>query len=879
MCVDYRQLNAKTRKDAYPLPRIKETLDALAGAHWFSTLDLASGYNQVPVAEKDRAKTAFCTPFGLFEFERMPFGLCNAPGTFQRRMERIFGDQSLQSVLLYLDDVIVFSTSIEQHLQQLEMVLSRFQMKGLKAKMSKCHFFQKEVQYLGHRVSSEGVATDPDKISAVENWRVPRDVTEVRSFLGFCSYYRRFVKGFAQLAAPLHQLVANVIKVAKESRKRPAAVLPTMWTEECNHSFSELKRMFTSTPILAFADFTKPFVLEVDASHQGLGAVLSQDHQGKLRPVAYASRSLRGSERNMENYSSMKLEFLALKWAISETFREYLLGSKCTVYTDNNPLSHFQNIKLGATEQRWAAQLAAFDFTVHYKPGRNNGNADSLSRQYSDQDVPQEQPNQHANTSSNILPNVEKPVVVAQQQIGVFPSRSPDDLATLQGADLTIEVFLSFWKRGKPPNKEERLLLSKDVKRLVQQWDRILEKEGVLYRQVTAPHGEVYAQLLLPMCLHEELLNNLHDKHGHQGVRRTTDLARQRCYWPGMGADVENHCRSCQRCVLSKAVQPGVKTYQGTLLATQPMEILAIDFTLLEPATDGKENVLVMTEVFSKYTQAVPTKDQTALTVAKVLVDSWFNRFGVPKRIHSDQGRNFESALIRQVCQLYGIEKSRTTPYHPQGNGQCERFNRTLHDLLRSLPPEKKRVWPKYISQLVWAYNTSAHRSTGNTPYGLMFGVPPRVPADFLLGEGTTEDTTSSWDEWVQQHRERLQVARDLARKNLQQAADYRQQHHNQQARDAGFTEGQLVYLKDHQCKGRRKIQDVWSPVLYLVVRVPTESGGPYTITRADGTADVRRVHRAEMRAAHLEILPSAPMTPNPCLSSSNQDIPVWRCQ
>ncbi|XP_034085120.1 uncharacterized protein K02A2.6-like isoform X2 [Gymnodraco acuticeps] len=552
------------------------------------------------------------------------------------------------------------------------MVLSRFQMKGLKAKMSKCHFFQKEVQYLGHRVSSEGVATDPDKISAVENWRVPRDVTE-----------------------------------------------------------------------------------------------------------------------------------------------------------------------------------------------------------YSDQDVPQEQPNQHANTSSNISPDVEKPVVVAQQQIGVFPSRSPDDLATLQGADLTIEVFLSFWKRGKPPNMEERLLLSKDVKRLVQQWDRILEKEGVLYRQVTAPHGEVYAQLLLPMCLHEELLNNLHDKHGHQGVRRTTDLARQRCYWPGMGADIENHCRSCQRCVLSKAVQPGVKTYQGTLLATQPMEILAIDFTLLEPATDGKENVLVMTDVFSKYTQAVPTKDQTALTVAKVLVDSWFNRFGVPKRIHSDQGRNFESALIRQVCQLYGIEKSRTTPYHPQGNGQCERFNRTLHDLLRSLPPEKKRVWPKYISQLVWAYNTSAHRSTGNTPYSLMFGVPPRVPADFLLGEGTPEDTTSSWDEWVQQHRERLQVARDLARNNLQQAADYRQQHHNQQARDAGFTEGQLVYLKDHQCKGRRKIQDVWSPVLYLVVRVPTESGGPYTITRADGTADVRRVHRAEMRAAHLEILPSAPMTLNPCLSSSNQDIPA----
>lgn len=373
MCVDYRQLNAKTRKDAYPLPRIEESLDALAGAQWFSTLDLASGYNQVPVAERDKAKTAFCTPFGLFEFERMPFGLCNAPGTFQRLMERIFGDQSLHSVLLYLDDVIVFSSSVEQHLQRLEVVLSRLKKRGLKAKLSKCHFFKQEVQYLGHRVSREGVGTDSEKTSAVANWRQPHDVTEVRSFLGFCSYYRRFVKGFAQLAAPLHQLVADVLKTAKKGKAKPGTFLPKMWTDACEQSFRELKRTLTCAPILAFADFTKPFVVEVDASHQGLGAILSQENQGRLKPVAYASRSLRRSERNMENYSSMKLELLALKWAISEKFREYLLGSKCTVYTDNNPLSHFQSIKLGATEQRWVAQLAAFDCTVQNRMWEETG--------------------------------------------------------------------------------------------------------------------------------------------------------------------------------------------------------------------------------------------------------------------------------------------------------------------------------------------------------------------------------------------------------------------------------------------------------------------------------------------------------------------------
>lgn len=439
-------------------------------------------------------------------------------------------------------------------------------------------------------------------------------------------------------------------------------------------------------------------------------------------------------------------------------------------------------------------------------------------------------PNQH---------DPEGPEVVTQQQIVVFPSRSRAELATLQSADPILKVFLSFWQADNPPTKEQRLQLSVEVQCLLRQWDHILEKDGLLYRQITATHGELGNELLLPQCLQQELLHSIHDQYGHQGVRRTTDLARQRCYWPGTGEEIERYCRDCQRCVLSKAVQPRVRIYQDVLLASQPMEVLAIDFTLLEPATDGRENVLVMTDVFSKFTQAIPTKNQSAVTVAKVLVDSWFNWFGVSKRMHSDQGRNFESALIRQLCQLHGIVKSRTTTYHPQGNGQCERFNRTLHDLLRSLPPQKKRTWPKHIPQLVWAYNISTHRSSGHSPYALLFGVPPRLPMDFLLGAEASEETTSSWDEWVQQHLERLQVARNVARKNLEEAAEYSQQHHNQQACNSGFREGQLVYLKDHRCQGRRKIQDVWSPVLYQVVEAPTEPGGPYTITLADGTGTV----------------------------------------
>lgn len=380
MCVDYRPLNGKTRKDAFPLPRIEESLDALSGARWFSTIDLASGYNQVPVLEKDRPKTAFCTPFGLFEFNRMPFGLCNAPSTFQRLMQRMFGDQQGQSLLLYLDDIVIYSSSVEQHLQRLEMVLGRLQKEGLKAKLEKCAFFQQEVGYLGHVISSQGVSTDPKKIEAVANWRRPSQVSELRSFLGFASYYRRFVSGFAKLAGPLHQLVAEL--AGTKPRKGSGQALGAAWTPQCEESFEALKSRLVSAPVLAYADFSRPFILEIDASYSGLGAVLSQETDSGIRPVAYASRGLRPTERNMSNYSSMKLEFLGLKWAMTEKFREYLLGHKCIVFTDNNPLSYLQSSKLGATEHRWAAQLASFDFDIKYRSGRSNRNADALSRQH-----------------------------------------------------------------------------------------------------------------------------------------------------------------------------------------------------------------------------------------------------------------------------------------------------------------------------------------------------------------------------------------------------------------------------------------------------------------------------------------------------------------
>lgn len=282
-----------------------------------------------------------------------------------------------------------------------------------------------------------------------------------------------------------------------------------------------------------------------------------------------------------------------------------------------------------------------------------------------------------------------------------------------------------------------------------------------------------------------------------------------------MSSGVAQWCQACERCQAAKDNQPPARSYLGHLLASRPNKILAMDYTVLEPTHNGVENVLVMTDVFSKYTLAVPTRDQRASTVARVLVTEWFSKFGVPARIHSDQGRNFESSLVQQLCALYGVEKSRTTPYHPAGSSQCERFNRTLHNLLCTLPVSRKRDWSSCLPQVLYSYNTTPHQATGESPFFLMFGQEGRLPIDFLLGR-VQEPVGCGVHEWIQEHQTRLQIAFEGARERLRIAAERRKRNYDQHVRDAPLQEGQLVRLWGFSSRGRRKIQDLWGLVVYI---------------------------------------------------------------
>ena len=355
-------------------------------------------------------------------------------------------------------------------------------------------------------------------------------------------------------------------------------------------------------------------------------------------------------------------------------------------------------------------------------------------------------------------------------------------------------------------------------------------------------------QIVLPSSMQSMLLTTVHNQNGHQGEERTYALAQQRCYWPGMFNDVKTWVKNCKNCAVAK--QPSVKPRNplGHLLATRPLEVIAIDFTVIEQSSDRIENVLVITDVFSKYTIAVSTKDQTARTTAIVLVKQWFVKFGIPDRIHSDQGKQFESKLIYHLCSSYGIRKSKTTTYHPQGNSQCERFNRTMHDLLRTLTLREKRNWPKYLDELLYSYNSTVHSSTGFSPYYLMFGREARLPIDLLLGG--KEDNCN---DWVDLHQHRLKEAFLIANQKLALAAKSRKTLFDKKAKPYIFNIGDVVYLKEHQFSGRHKIQNIYSSKLYKVVGQPDLENYVYSIQLVERPDEIRNVHSTELKRAVVE--------------------------
>lgn len=862
VCVDYRQLNANTVKDAYTLPRIDEMLDQLAGSSYFSILDMKSGYHQVELEESHKPRTAFTAgPLGFYEYNRLPFGLSNAPATYQRLMEECLEGLNHDICLVYLDDIIIFSDSYESHLERLGRVFDRLKDCGMKLSRKKCHLFQKRVKYVGHIVSAEGIEPDPAKLEKVRDWPAPTDADELRQFLGFAGYYRKFIRDFSKIAKPLNDLLGGGKKNCKRNNKKRRKVdiqpLPWKWGTDQVAAFMRLKELLISPPILGYADFSHPFELHTDASRDGLGAVLCQRIDGKQRVIAFASRGLSRAERN---YSAYKLEFLALKWAISEKFHEYLYGNSFTVLTDNNPLTYvLTKAKLDATGHRWLASLSTYNFNIKYRPGKSNYDADALSRlparkldEQGYSEVTSEvigalcKFDQDDGLVSCLAISVQEPSNgIGEEMAAAGYSSELGELNVvnwqkLQQDDHVVRLLTSFIENQQKPTRHD-ISAHPEMKPYIRVFDSLALRNGVLYRQLRQEEDTCW-QLVLPEAYRNQALEGLHDMMGHLGRDRTLDLARQRFFWPGMGQDVKAYIKQCGRCLRRKS-DTNIAAPLVNIETTQPLELVCLDFLTLETSKGGYKNILVITDHFTRYAQAIPTRNQTARTTAEALWSGFIVHYGIPKRIHTDQGANFCSKLMRELCSISGMEKTRTTPYHPMGNGMCERFNRTLLNMLGTLDPDQKADWKKYVGPMTHAYNSTKHSSTGFSPFCLMFGREPRLPIDLVMGL-VIDGEAQSYTDFVDSLRKRLADSYELAKTTADGSRVRQKLTYDVRARAAVLDVGDRVLVKALAFDGKHKIANRWEEEIYVVLDHPNLEVPVYVVKKENGQGRKRTLHR-----------------------------------
>uniref|UniRef100_L7LYP4 RNA-directed DNA polymerase n=1 Tax=Rhipicephalus pulchellus TaxID=72859 RepID=L7LYP4_RHIPC len=737
-CVDYRHLNNITKKDAYPLPRIDDALDCLHGAAYFSSIDLRSGYWQIAVDPMDREKTAFVTPDGLYQFKVMPFGLCNAPATFERMMDSLLHGFKWSTCLCYLDDVIVFAPTFEAHLERLSKILDVFRLAGLQLNSSKCRFGRRRITILGHIVDANGVQPDPEKVRAVKDFPVPKTAKDVRSFVGLCSYFRRFIKNFAEIARPLTDLL-----------KQDATF---NWGPSQAAAFTELATLLTPSPVLAHFDPTAPTEVRTDASGYGIGAVLAQRQRGQNRVIAYASRLLSPSERN---YSITERECLALVWAVAK-FRPYLYGRPFTVLTDHHALCWLASLKDPTGRlARWALRLQEYSYTVVYKSGRLHKDVDCLSRY------------PVADWDSTSTDSVDCVLSISQLlHLGDEQRRDPDISRLIQRLE------------SSPYDVSVRMFTLKD---------------HTLYRRNLSPAGHDLLPVI-PKHLRSTVLRELHDAPtaGHLGVSRTYDRVRRRFYWPGLSRSVRRYVNACEICQRRKKPSGLPAGYlQPINIPSEPFFRVGLD--LLGPfptSASGNKWVAVATDYATRYavTRAMPTS--CATDVADFLLRDLILVHGAPRQLLTDRGRTFLSKVVDDILRSCSTQHKLTTSYHPQTNGLTERLNRTLTDMLSKYVSADHRDWDLALPYVTFAYNSSRHDTAGYSPFDLLFGREPTLPLDTFLPAAA-----QSTSEYARDAIARADHARQLAHSRLTASQDTQKHRYDKRHRDEQFPTGSLVLL------------------------------------------------------------------------------------
>lgn len=810
LVIDYRKLNQKSVDDKFPLPNITDILDKLGKAQYFTTLDLANGFHQIEMEEQDIAKTAFSTDTGHYEYLRMPFGLKNAPATFQRVMNNILRGLQNETCFVYLDDIIICSTSLQEHVEKLRKVFIRLRDAKFKIQLDKSEFLQPEVQYLGHIVTKDGIKPNPDKISAVKNFPLPKTQKDIKSFLGLIGYYRRFIKDFAKITKPMTSCLKKDMKV--------------LHSPQFIEAFQHCKQLLINAPILQYPDFSKTFIVTTDASNFAIGAVLSQGTIPNDKPIAYISRTLNESETR---YSTIEKELLSIVYAC-KIFRPYIFGRKFIIYTDHRPLVWLFNLKEPNSKLvRWRLRLEEYDYEIRHRKGSQNNVADALSRiqlnVYENESIinnpgdvnndildymrnlaenPIQQP---CSSDKHTLPtDKDTPRINIISDVIIKPADSADTVHSNQNTETessmpTLDEIIN--------NKTHQFLIKKNphmkIKISFEQFGKhsinnceIPNNRNLIFEFIRdyLPHDDktvyvyFYNEDLIPIFTETyvnhfkrpkitrctKLVNNVSNneeklllikhqhesKTNHRGINETYDRLKLNYYWPKMKDDVTQYINDCVTCQTQKysrlkAYVPLVRTETPS----KPFQMLHIDTFLFE-----NQNFLTIIDKFSKFGQAF-AYDKNAKSACDKLVQ-FFSFFGCPESITSDNGSEFDNELLKEMLKAQKINIHFTTPSHHESNSPVERFHSTIIEhlrLLRDRDPQK--IIAELMPYAIIAYNSSIHSSTKFSPHELVLGhTNSRDPLDLI--------STTFYSDYVSSHQNKVNILYENAKGKTDERKD-----------------------------------------------------------------------------------------------------------
>ncbi|KFM71017.1 Transposon Ty3-I Gag-Pol polyprotein, partial [Stegodyphus mimosarum] len=772
--IDYRKLNSITKFPVYPLPVIEEIIRKIKSTRYMTTLDLTSGYYQIAMKPEDIHKTAFITKSGTYAFLRMPFGLCGAPSTFQRAMDIVLKPVLGKSTLIYLDDIIITSSSLEQHIKDLQEVFSLLKEAGLTINASKCKFATKELKYLGYKISQKGIETQDSKIKAIKSFPPPKTAKKLSSFLGLCSYYRSFIKDFANIVEPLLVLKRKKSKFT--------------WTAEANTAFEKLKEALINAPVLKFPEGDENLEIAADASDYAIGAVLMQ----KGHPLAFFSKTLNATQRN---YTATERETLAVLMAVQK-FRVHFGKAPVTVFSDHAAVGRLYSGKnLTPRLIRWALKLQEYNLIIKYKPGKENNVADALSRIKLDDE-------------GNEL------------KCTVLTSKIIDSRETIIAELKADPEFGNIYAYLKDPDNFENPDVAA-IRSRAQNYEII---DNLLFYTKSTNENFEYRPVI-PASLRLSILKELHDAptSGHLGIRKTIKRVREAVYFPQLYKIVTAYVRSCKQCQLINDINYSPAGYLNSIRATFPNEILGIDLLGPFPQSELNKNryLLVIVDHFSKWTEIVALKRASAKTVADAFLHRYIFKYGAPIKVISDNGKQFVSQIFENICSGLGIRHIKMVPYRPQAN-IAERVNKNIVKIIRSYVSTHHKRWDGYIDELAYALRTAIHDSTGKTPAELFLGRKLITPLDKLFFVQQREQEFRQKD---------VQKLIHEAVKNSDMARNRQQIYYNRKRREADFKVGDKV-LKRKFClsnapeyfsaklaprfEGPYIIQEIKGAILYL---------------------------------------------------------------